>query len=319
MAMSLYDYTAEIRDLINAPWKQSRLYKNRPSWLQMCSALDVVGDTELAIDAFSAPEVGQSNGVRYLAIYGLLQTLYTQQDAVFHLCKALQIKSVAVSKDWREYPAVNNVRNIRNRAIGHPTESGRKAPFSYHFISRVTLTEKGFDLHSMWDDGREEWRSVPLKTLIDDQKRDLGHILGLVVEELRAEAAAHRERFRMEEMAKIFPASLPYGFQNIFQATRAEPDLVRVTMAKAALGEIKGVLHDFSEAATKRGFAEALHLDWTYEEHALIALDAYFDHLLARLDPNIDHRTAYIFAAFLEKQIDYLRQTAKEIDEDFAK
>lgn len=171
----------------------------------------------------------------------------------------------------------------------------------------------------MWDDGREEWQSVSITNLIDSQRGGLGHILQSVVEELRAEAAAHRERFRMEEMVKIFPTSLPYGFQNIFQATRAEPDLARVTIAKAALGEVRDVLHGFAEAATRRGLKEVLHLDWTYEEHALIALDAYFDCLLAREEPNIDHRTAYIFGAFLEKQIDYLRQTAKEIDEDYAK
>ena len=275
MAVSLYDYTSTFRDLINASWKQSRLYKNRSAWLKLTSALDVIEDTEIAIDASDTPVFWYSDGARYLAIYGLLQALYTQQDAVSHLCKALQIKSVAISPDWGEYPAVKNVRNIRNRAIGHPTESGRKPPRSYHFISRVTLTAAGFDMHSMWDDGKEEWRSVSLKTLIDDQKRDLGHTLGLVVEELRAEAAAHRERFRMEEMVNIFPASLPYAFQNIFQATRPEPDLARVAMAKAALGEIRGVLRAFAEATTRRGLEEALQLDWTYEEHALTALEGY--------------------------------------------
>lgn len=319
MAMTLYDYTATIRDLINAPWKQSRLYKTRSAWLQLTSALDVIGDTELAIDASATPGVWQSDGARYLAIYGLLQVLYTQQDAVSHLCKALQIKSVTISLDWHEYPAVRSARDIRNRAIGHPTESGRKPPHSYHFISRATLTRNGFEMLSMWDDGKEEWCSVSRKTLIEDQKRDLSNILGLVVEELRAEAAAYRERFRMEEMVNVFPASLPYTFQNLLQATRAEADIARVVIAKTGLGEIRGVLRAFTEAATRRSLEEALHLDWTYEEHALTALEGYCDRLLAKQEPQIDHKTAYIFATFLERQIDSLRQTAKEIDEENAK
>lgn len=315
----LYDYTATIRDLVNAPWKQSRLYKSRPAWFQMTSALDVIGDTELAIEASGAGEFWQSDGARYLAVYGSLQALYTQQDAVSDLCKALQVKSVTISPDWREYPEVKSVREIRNRAVGHPTESGRRPPHSYHFISRVTLTPSGFDLLSTWDDGRDEWRSVSLTTLIADQQRNLGQILESVVGELRDEARAHRERFRREEMVNVFPASLPYGFQQLFQATRPDPDRARVGMARVALKEIQGVLGAFREAATRRDIWEALHLDWTYEEHALTALDAYFHRLLAGQDADIDHRTAYIFAVFLELKMDHLRQTAREIDEEYAK
>ncbi len=317
--MSLYERTDQIRRLINTPWKQSALYKSRRSWLQACSALDVIGDTELAVDAYLQEGLGQPDGARYLSVYGLLQALYTQQDAVSHLCKALQIKFLTISSDWGEYPAIRKVRDIRNRAIGHPTEAGRKEPFSYHFISRVTLTHHGFDLNSTYSDGHDEWQSVSLHDLIREQTDHLGQILDKTIEELTAEAAAHREKFKGEEMVNVFPASLPYGFQNLFQATRSEPDLARVWMAKAALQEINGVLRAFSEAGASRGLAEALHLDWTYEEHALSVLGAYFDHLLSRQEPAVDHRTAYIFVAFLERQIDHLRQTAREIDEDFAK
>src|SRR5712691_6858602 len=117
--MSLYERTDQIRRLINTPWKQSALYKSRRSWLQACSALDVIGDTELAVDAYLQAGLDRSDGARYLSIYGLLQALYTQQDAVSHLHKALQVKFVTISSDWREYPAIRKVRDIRNRAIGH--------------------------------------------------------------------------------------------------------------------------------------------------------------------------------------------------------
>jgi len=316
--VGLYERTDSIRRLINVPWKQSALYRMRRSWLQACSALDVIGDTELAVEAYLQEGLGEHDGSRYLAVYGLLQALYTQQDAVSHLCKALKIKSATISPDWHEYPAIRSIRNVRNTAIGHPTEVGRREPFSYHFISRVTLTHHGFDLQSSYSDGREVWQTVSLHDLIGKQADHLGRILDTVIDELTVEAAAHRARFRGEEMVNVFPPGLPYGFQNLFQATYQEPNLARVAIAKGAVEQINEVLSAFAEAASRRGLAEALHLDWTYEAHALSVLDEYFDHLLAGQEPNIDYRTARIFVSFLERQIDHLRETASEIDEDFS-
>lgn len=316
--MGLYERTDSIRRLINVPWKQSVLSRMRRSWLQSCSALDVIGDAELAIEAYLQAGLGQHDGSRYLAVYGLLQALYTQQDAVSHLCRALQTKKVAISPDWHEYPAIRSIRNVRNAAIGHPTEVGRKEPFSYHFISRVTLTHHGFDLRSSYSDGGEGWQTVSLHDLIGEQVHHLAGILDAVIDELTVEAADHRAKFKGEEMVNVFPPSLPYGFQNLLQATYQEPDRARVAMAKTAVGQITEVLHAFSEAASRRNLAETLHLDWTHEEHALTVLGAYFDHLLAGEEPNVDYRTAHIFVSFLESQIDRLRQTASEIDEDFS-
>jgi hypothetical protein len=253
-----------------------------------------------------------------LAVYGLLQALYTQQDAVFHLCKALKIQNVTISPDWHEFPEIRNVRNVRNTAIGHPTEAGRREPFSYHFISRVTLTHHGFDLQSSYSDGRDVWQTVSLHDLIGEQTDHLGQILDTVIDELTVEAAGHRARFQGEEMVNVFPSGLPYGFQNLFQATNQEPNAARVALAKGAVAQINEVLNAFSEAASRRGLAESLHLDWTYEAYALSVLDEYFDHLLAGQESKIDYRTARIFVSFLGRQIDHLRATASEIDENFA-
>ena len=40
-----------LRDLINdTPRIKARLMNERPRWIEFCSALDVVGDTDLALD-----------------------------------------------------------------------------------------------------------------------------------------------------------------------------------------------------------------------------------------------------------------------------
>jgi len=43
---------SEIRDLINQPRKKHFLLMDSAQWYQLCSSMDVIGDTELAIDAY---------------------------------------------------------------------------------------------------------------------------------------------------------------------------------------------------------------------------------------------------------------------------
>src|SRR5574341_1663312 len=85
----------EIRDFINSPRKHYGLFQNKPLFFQLASSLDVIQDTEQAIAAFSAKEFGDSKAAHYLAVYGLLQALFVQQDAVTHLCEALTINENA--------------------------------------------------------------------------------------------------------------------------------------------------------------------------------------------------------------------------------
>ena len=79
-----------IRDLINEPRKRRLLIKRGPLWHQLCASLDAIGDSQLAIAAYPAAP-GSDDGEVYLAIYGLLQACFLQQDAIHNLCEALDL------------------------------------------------------------------------------------------------------------------------------------------------------------------------------------------------------------------------------------
>ncbi len=57
-----------------------------------------------------------------------------------------------------------------------------------------------------------------------------------------------------------------------------------------------------------------------YEELAypMSELETYLQHLEKGQKPNINEKTAYIFAFFVTKKIDELKDVAKEIDEEYA-
>jgi len=314
----MHEYTRQIRDFINEPRAQHVLLRNRALWLQLCSALDVIEDSDLAIACFSAGEFPATDGARYLAAYGLLQALFLQQDAVFNICESLSIPEKLDS-----YPGLKEIREIRNASIGHPTKkAGLKGrPTSYHFISRPTLSLDGFELHSRYSDGTTEFKSISIPELIAEQRRYVSHILGSVITELKRREAAHKEKFKMEKLASVFPPYLSYCIEKIFEgAERA--DRAAIGIGEVSLKSINRTLQAFREALQKRGIEletyESVNYIYTLLQYPLAELEKFFQTTKAGEQPNINEKTAYIFAFFVRAQFDELKQMAQEIDDYYS-
>mgnify|MGYP000972488961 CR=1 FL=1 len=61
----------QIRDLVNGARRKHGLLNERASWHQLCSSLDVIGDTELALDSYLAAPEPEGAGPLYIFIYRL--------------------------------------------------------------------------------------------------------------------------------------------------------------------------------------------------------------------------------------------------------
>ena len=116
------DLEIKIRDFINHYRNNHVLVQDLVKWNILCSSLDVVGDTELAIESYKGLKT-EDVGFNYLAVYGILQVLYVQQDAVLHIFQSLDISPKLV--DSAILTDVMHVRGIRNKATGHPTKHGK--------------------------------------------------------------------------------------------------------------------------------------------------------------------------------------------------
>lgn len=82
MSISVSDITQQLRERIQIPRTTNRLLENSADWYKLCSALDVISDTDLGLDAYLDPPRVNSFGLQYLYVYGVFQLLQTQQDAV---------------------------------------------------------------------------------------------------------------------------------------------------------------------------------------------------------------------------------------------
>ena len=79
-----------IRDYGQDPRHIQNLQVVRFTWHQLWAALDVIEDTELAIEAYLQSKYPTDIGERYLRLYGLLQVLFVQQDAMRHVIEAIR-------------------------------------------------------------------------------------------------------------------------------------------------------------------------------------------------------------------------------------
>lgn len=308
------EYLQEIRDFINKPRKQYNLLKNQPFWFQLCSSLDVIGDSDFAIDAYINNEFPENDGEKYLRLYGVLQAIYVQQDAVINFCESLSL-----STKLEEHPTLEKIRNKRNMSIGHPTKKGFKKPYSYHFISRTTITKYSFQILSYCGD-KMETEDISVVEIIDEQKKYLSEMLKKVVSVLKAEEKAHKEKFKMEKLASIFENNFTYHIGKIKESivSKSKPK----GFGKVDLKQIKRILDELKKNLKKRDI-EIDTYDWIkdcYEllEYPIKELESYFDKVLAKEEPMINDKTAYIFAYFIDKKMLELKEVIKEIDDYYA-
>lgn len=256
----------------------------------------------------------EDTGIRYLLIYGILQAMFLQQDAVYHLAEALDYHDQCLKQ-----LTTNDIRDIRNCAIGHPTKRDRKRDrnneraTTFHFIARISIEKDGFDMLDAFADGREnKYSHINLGELFQDQRSMICKCLGDILQKLKDEDMAHRERFKNKQLVEIFKSS-NYLMQKIYE-TLNNPGY---NLAIVNLNVLKEILEKFKSAMIEREIYEAhygIKNNLAQIDYALESLVKYFNNTSNKLTK----QDAHIFTFFLEHQITELINMAQEIDSDYA-
>jgi len=225
---------------------------------------------------------------------------------------------LGINDNISNYPGLQEIREIRNASIGHPTKQGRKRPFSYHAISRLSLSSKGFQLLTSDETGTSKFEWISIPKLIADQHSYASAIFTSVIEKLEQEETAHKEQFKKEKLVAVFSPTLAYHIEKIFESIRSGDN---PAFGAINLGILTQALQDFEAALAKRGIELDTYevIEDLYEELAypISELEAYFQHLEKGHRPNINEKTAYIFAFFITKKFDELKDLAEEIDAEY--
>lgn len=308
------ELTLPIRDIINGPRMSYLLRKDSASWNRLCSALDVIEDTDEAIHAFiSLPPTreqrGDLMGLRYLAFYGALQALYAQQDALTGLHKSLSIPF-----SLKDHHAVWAARMLRNGSIGHPTEQTHsQTQSSSNFLARITMDDPSRVLFlKAYADGSTDSEQINLLTVIAEQAAEVGSILAAVRCELEQRVADHRAKFMNDKMQDVFPHTLGYAFEKLFESFRAPERSIAgpwcVDAVQDVLNDVRALLQRQDMDIDTFDF-----LDMIYEELAypVTQLRAYFNREPSAIR---DPKMGEIVAFYTRAKVDELKQFAADFD-----
>ena len=303
--VNLQNKIRELRDLINSSicYKQGAWdRKDEGDWSKLWTAVDNLEDTQLAIDEYASLK-----NFSRLAVYGLLQSMYVQQDAISHLEKAINVPI----PDWKkDYPGLSNIRDIRNETIGHPiSEKGLYTSISY--TDNLNVLDYG-----VWSKNGFQHKTIDLKDIVNTQHNLLIKEIERVMEKINTDEELHRQNFNDKSLLSLL-ASTGYHIQKLWSFEKSRE------YAQVNFDSLKSIYKNFKEEIKKRFKIDKVD-EQGVQIPGLILVIQHVDKILPRIekmvpmDDNVDQLDLDVYVESLDKSFDNLRKMAKEIDDEFA-
>ena len=145
-------------------------------WSFIATALDVIGDTNLAVQYFldNGFEVNNnqiSDGEKYLHLYGVLNATYLQQEAIKVLCEKFHMKNGNL---WKQ----SKIREIRNK-IGSHSSDYKNGKESYVVI-RNSISGFTFEFKN---NQSQEYTYINLKDDLEEHIKSIIYYVDILYEQ----------------------------------------------------------------------------------------------------------------------------------------
>lgn len=294
---------SKIRDCINHPWKKALLLSNKNYWRMLCASMDVLEDTQQGINHYFCLPNFSANDGGYLFLYGLLQCLFVQQDAVSNLNRSL----LGTEINWKINSDMHNIRELRNDAIGHPT--GRRNQ-SFHFLTRVSIRKNSFDIMSLGakSSGTKHIKLQDIKQL---QESSIIGILDNILNYLKSELMEHKDKFKGQNLMSLIPATFGYYMEKVYEGINSDHPL-----ASMHLDLIKKTHQSIKDGISERyggsDVLESVKCITDKIDYVLDKMSAYFTN-----DEIFQNQDAEVFFDAFKGYFEELKGIISEIDEEF--
>ena len=146
---------------------------------QIFTSIDLIEDSQIAIEEFESAESLGKQGRSTLLIYGLLQSLFLQQDGLYHLYRCVVDENIKQLNFFDVFSFDKKIREVRNDIAGHPTN--RKSAECY-FIAKRPISKTRFTYAGYTPTFRTV--EVDLKTFITKQLEFTINVLQTVWENI---------------------------------------------------------------------------------------------------------------------------------------
>lgn len=185
---------------------KKELIADPETWLQLGASIDLINDTLMVIHEYYYCNYPTELGLKYLYIYGLLQALFIQQDAVRNLTTALDIK-------YELNEELKKIRYVRNSTIGHPSrEPIGKNNIYFNYIRKNSVDKSGFNHIRVNKNHELECKSICIDALVEKQLSELSNKLCEVYDNLES---AHNRFDGYTSLSDIYPCNINDIFNDI--------------------------------------------------------------------------------------------------------
>ncbi|MBQ5469361.1 MAG: hypothetical protein IIT54_01925 [Acetobacter sp.] len=299
--------------------KQNTLRKDKVRFNKCYSVKWVLEDISEAIEVYknyARKEKELDLGTKYLMIYGVLQVLFLQQNALKDLCDALNYKQVDITKE--NNPKIYEIREIRNDIAGHPT-TGRGSSKYTTYLSRHSCYYTNLSLRKIQyqETENDEFIDVDIISSIDTQEKFIKEQLEKILSKLRDETKEHIEKFKNDKLEDCFG---DFTYARTHQDFYTQNDQMGFNL-------IKGIIEKLKEKLNKRC------VDWEQTDFKdnIKSVEEIYTYLLSK--PKIinetiheaDDKESFNENKFLKRNLlkhmfcmlDELKKHAKEVDTDY--
>jgi hypothetical protein len=294
------------KDIHNKLFLNNYLTTNIGDYERVFTSIDLIEDCQNAIEEFEKIPEDNFRGRSTLYIYGVLQSLYCQQDGLYHLYRTVKDASIKnVYELFQIYHFNKEIREVRDDIAGHPAD--RKKGKEFYFIGKGSNSKYNFSYAGYTPHFRKV--DVDLKQFIEEQNSFTLSILIEIETTIAHQIQLHKDKFKALKLTDIVDNS-NYPIQLIYRGIFDNHPL-----ADSGLQEIKGKLSKLK-----------LELNLRYNNKIPDSVKDIFrlqDHILNQIENWITNGTlirnldAEVFMDSFDNQMNELIIILNEIDGDF--
>lgn len=300
------DICRDIRDLANCPVFVQNIRRFDLNWDLVWAAMDMVEDTELAINSFEHNGVSSNPGAEYLKVYGLFQAMFMQQDAVRNFAEGFRLPEVNIADDTD----AAEVREVRNKYFGHH-KYRRNGVTTYHGIARMTV---GSGSITAWTYPNFSTENIRLKDAIKVNQDYIEKAL----EEVLVNMKKKKSDFTKSITEKLSEDRQNYAFEKIYSwvygntADRAAMTGAGLSIVRESINKLEEGLRERYESLSGLGDVERTIKKARF---ALDNLDTLFADNPNGMDGDFNTE---IYVDSLQSSFNELIDISKEINTEFA-
>jgi hypothetical protein len=278
------------------------------------TSFDNIYDTQEAIQRFKVGDTGK------LGVFGLLQAMAVQQDAIMHLQEAVGIEPTRLT----DMPALQAIRDVRDETIGHPTSTrkeGLKSNYAKGTITYSTMwagNSQNLKNNSLeyyvWSSSGPERKSAELDQAIVEQELQLNKVLQEVIDELTKQEKEHKLLFKDSGLKGVFK-QVDYYFSKLYSYEQT------IVYSRSCFRSLKEQYEEFKKGILQRYGKQALNdsqaVPGIFEECK--KLDQVMDRIEDRimLEVGVDELELDIYIESAQNSFKQLENYAQETDNRF--